>query len=168
MTRPFRFGVQSKTAASRSEWVELARKIEDRGYSSLTMPDHFDEQLAPTVALMAAADATETLRLGTLVWANDYRHPVLLAKEAATLDLLSEGRLELGIGAGWMATDYAQAGITHDRAGIRIERMIEAVDVLKGLFGQDGQVGGGHVPISLNALQLNRRPGRCSEAGLRG
>ena len=135
MTRPFRFGVQSKTATSRSEWVELARKIEDRGYSSLTMPDHFDDQLAPAVALMAAADATETLRIGALVWCNDYRHPVVFAKEAATLDLLSEGRLELGIGAGWMATDYAQAGIEYDRPGIRIERMVEAVDVLKGLFG---------------------------------
>ncbi len=137
MTRPFRFGVQSKTAASRSEWVELARKIEDRGYSSLTMPDHFDDQLAPAVALMAAADATETLRIGALVWCNDYRHPVVFAKEAATLDLLSEGRLELGIGAGWMAADYAQAGIEHDRAGVRIERMVEAVDVLKGLFGDE-------------------------------
>ncbi len=134
MTRPFRFGVQTKTAATRAEWVELVRKIEDRGYATVTMPDHFDEQLAPSVALMAAADATETLRLGALVWCNDYRHPVVFAKEAATLDLLSEGRLELGIGAGWMTTDYAGAGLTHDRAGVRIERMTEAVEVLKGLF----------------------------------
>jgi probable F420-dependent oxidoreductase len=134
MVRPFRFGVQTKSAGSRFEWVELARKIEDRGYSSLTMPDHFDDQLAPAVALMAAADATEVLRIGALVWCNDYRHPVVFAKETATLDLLSEGRLELGIGAGWMTTDYEQAGLTHDRAGTRIERMTEAVDVLKGLF----------------------------------
>jgi probable F420-dependent oxidoreductase len=136
MVRPFRFGVQTKSAGSRSEWVELARKIEDRGYSTLTMPDHFDDQLAPSVALMAAADATEVLRIGALVWCNDYRHPVVFAKEAATLDLLSEGRLEVGIGAGWMTTDYEQAGMQHDSAGTRIERMTEAVDVLKGLFGE--------------------------------
>ncbi|MDH3679508.1 MAG: TIGR03621 family F420-dependent LLM class oxidoreductase [Acidimicrobiia bacterium] len=135
MTRPFRFGVQTKTASSRAEWVELARKIEDRGYSSLTMPDHFDDQLAPSIALMAAADATETLRIGALVWCNDYRHPAMLAKEAATLDLLSDGRLELGIGAGWMSTDYAQAGLEHARAGLRIERTVEAVEVMRGLFG---------------------------------
>lgn len=137
MTRPFRFGVQSKAAASRSEWVELARKVEDRGYSTLTIPDHFDDQLAPMVALMAAADATEALRIGALVWCNDYRHPVVFAKEAATLDLLSDGRLELGIGAGWMTSDYAQAGMSLDRPGVRIERMTEAVDVLKGLFADE-------------------------------
>jgi probable F420-dependent oxidoreductase len=134
MTRPFRFGVQAKAATSRAEWVELCRKIEDRGYSTITMPDHFDDQLAPGVALMAAADATEVLRIGALVWCNDYRHPAVLAKEAATLDLLSEGRLELGIGAGWMTTDYHQAGLAHDPAGLRIERMTEAVEVLRGLF----------------------------------
>ncbi|MGF1595639.1 MAG: TIGR03621 family F420-dependent LLM class oxidoreductase [Acidimicrobiales bacterium] len=134
MTRPFRFGVQTKAAGSRAEWVALARAVEDRGYSSLTMSDHFDDQLAPTVALMAAADATETLRIGTLVWCNDYRHPVVLAKEAATLDLLSEGRLELGLGAGWMTSDYTQAGMVLDRPGVRIERLVEAVEVLRGLF----------------------------------
>ena len=137
MTRPFRFGVQCTTAPSRAAWVGMARKIEDSGYSTLTMPDHFDDQLAPSVALMAAADATEVLRIGALVWCNDYRHPVVFAKEAATLDLLSEGRLELGIGAGWMSADYAQAGMTHDRAGVRIERMVEAVEVLRGLFADE-------------------------------
>lgn len=135
MTRPFRFGVQTTTAASRAEWVELIRKIDDLGYGSVTMPDHFDDQLAPTVALMAAADASERLRIGALVWCNDYRHPVVFAKEAATLDLLSDGRLELGIGAGWMVSDYEQAGMTHDRPGVRINRMVEAIEVLKGLFG---------------------------------
>ena len=135
MTRPFRFGVQTKSVSSRADWVELVRKIEDRGYASVTMPDHFDDQLAPMVALMAAADVSEELRLGALVWCNDYRHPVVFAKEAATLDLLSEGRLELGIGAGWMVSDYEQAGMTYDRPGVRIERMTEAIEVLKGLFG---------------------------------
>jgi probable F420-dependent oxidoreductase len=137
MTRPFRFGVQTKTASSRTEWVELIRKIDDLGYSTVTMPDHFDDQLAPAVALMAAADASERLRIGALVWCNDYRHPVVFAKEAATLDLLTDGRLELGIGAGWMVTDYTEAGMTYDRPGLRIERMVEAIDVLKGLFGDE-------------------------------
>lgn len=136
MTRPFRFGVQSKTASSRADWIELARRIEDQGYSTLTMPDHFDDQLAPNVALMAAADATDRLRIGALVWCNDYRHPVVLAKEAATLDLLSEGRLELGIGAGWMRSDYDEAGMAYDRPGLRIERMVETVQILKGLFAE--------------------------------
>ncbi|MGH1488871.1 MAG: LLM class F420-dependent oxidoreductase [Acidimicrobiales bacterium] len=137
MTRPFRFGVQTKTAASRAEWVEKIRKVEDLGYSSVTMPDHFDDQLSPTVALMSAADASERLRVGALVWCNDYRHPVVFAKEAATLDLLSDGRLELGIGAGWMVSDYEEAGMTYDRPGLRINRMVEAIEVLKGLFGDE-------------------------------
>ncbi len=137
MPRPFRFGVQTKSVTSRTEWVELIRKIDDLGYGSVTMPDHFDDQLAPTVALMAAADASERLRIGALVWCNDYRHPVVFAKEAATLDLLSDGRLELGIGAGWMVSDYEEAGIAYDRPGVRIERMVEAIEVLKGLFGDD-------------------------------
>jgi probable F420-dependent oxidoreductase len=137
MTRPFRFGVQTKTAASRSEWIDLIRKIDDLGYGSVTMPDHFDDQLAPTVALMAAADASERLRIGALVWCNDYRHPVVFGKEAATLDLLTDGRLELGIGAGWMVADYEEAGMTYDRPGTRIERMVESIEVLKGLFGDD-------------------------------
>ena len=157
MVRPFRFGVQTKSAASRSAWVELARKIEDRGYSSLTMPDHFDDQLAPAVALMAAADATEVLRIGALVWCNDYRHPVVFAKEAATLDLLSEGRLELGIGAGWMTTDYEQSGIAHDRPGARIERMAEAVDVLKGLFA-DGPFSYDGNHYTIDGLDASPKP----------
>ncbi len=136
MTRPFRFGVQTKTATSRREWVELIKKIDDLGYDSVTMPDHFDDQLAPTIALMAAADVSERLRVGGLVWCNDYRHPVVFAKEAATLDLLTDGRLDLGLGAGWMVSDYEQAGATYDRPGVRIERMVEAVEVLKGLFGE--------------------------------
>jgi len=98
MTRPFRFGVQSSSAASRSEWISEARLVESLGYSTLTMPDHFTEQLAPVPALMTAADATTTLRIGALVWDNDYKHPVVFAKEMATMDVLSDGRLEIGIG----------------------------------------------------------------------
>jgi alkanesulfonate monooxygenase SsuD/methylene tetrahydromethanopterin reductase-like flavin-dependent oxidoreductase (luciferase family) len=103
--RRFRFGVQLSTADSAAEWTDLAREAEDLGYSTLFVPDHFGPQLAPGPALTAAADATTTLRLGTLVLDNDYKHPVVTAKEMATIDLLSSGRLELGIGAGWMATD---------------------------------------------------------------
>ncbi len=136
MTKPFRFGVQAKTAKTRAEWTELAKKAEDLGYDTLTIPDHFDGQLAPAIALQAAADATTTLRVGALVWCNDYRHPVVFGNEMATLDLLSDGRLELGIGAGWMKSDYDAAGMTYDRPGIRIERMIESVKILKGLFGE--------------------------------
>lgn len=137
MTRPFRFGVQCKSASSRFEWVELARKIEDLGYSTMTIPDHFDDQLAPIVALTSAAEATDTLRVGALVWCNDYRHPVVFAKEAATLDLLSDGRLELGIGAGWMKSDFNEAGMEYDRPGLRIDRMVESVQILKGLFADE-------------------------------
>ena len=134
--RPFRFGVQASRAANRSAWVELARRVEAHGYSTLTMPDHFGDQLAPLPALMAAADATTTLRVGSLVLDNDYKHPVVLAKELATMDVLSDGRLEIGLGAGWMRTDYDSAGLPYDRAGVRIDRFEEGLAVVKGLFAE--------------------------------
>ena len=112
--RPFRFGIQASKADSRKQWIDLAKTTEDHGFSSLTMPDHFTDQLAPVPALMTAADATTKLRIGALVWDNDYKHPVVLAKELATMDLLSDGRLEIGIGAGWMISDYEQAGMVYD------------------------------------------------------
>lgn len=133
--RTFRFGAQVKRARSRHEWAAKARQLEDLGYDALYMPDHLDASFAPLPALMAAADATTRLRIGTLVLGNDYRHPVVLAKEAATLDLLSEGRLELGLGAGWLRTDYDEAGIPCDPPGVRVERMAEAVKVIKGVLG---------------------------------
>lgn len=133
--RTFRFGVQLAGAADGKAWASLARKVEDLGFSSLFLPDHFGDQLAPVPALMAAADATTTLKVGALVWDNDYKHPVVLAKEAATIDVLSGGRLEFGIGAGWMNTDYEQSGITKDRDGVRIARLAEAVSVYKGVCG---------------------------------
>jgi probable F420-dependent oxidoreductase len=123
------------SARSASGWTETARKAEDLGYSTLVMPDHLGNQLSPTPALAAAAAVTSTLRLGTLVYANDFRHPAMLAKETATLDLLSDGRLEVGLGAGWMNEDYAWTGIPHDRPGVRIDRMIEGIAVLRGLWG---------------------------------
>ncbi len=133
--RKFRFGVQAATAGSGDEWITLARRAEDLGYCSLFLPDHFGDQLAPVPAMMAAADATTDLRVGCLVFDNDYKHPVVLAKEMATIDVLSGGRVEFGLGAGWMNTDYEQSGIPHDPAGVRIERMTEAIEVFRGLWG---------------------------------
>src|SRR5262245_60364697 len=123
-------------AESAKQYRENARKIEDLGFSTLFVPDHFvDHPLAPFPAMSLAAEATESLRVGSLVLANDYKHPVVLAREAATLDLLTDGRLELGIGAGWRTADYDKAGMTLDRPGVRVERLAEAITVLKGLFG---------------------------------
>ena len=135
--RPFRFGVMAAKARSSVEWAETARKAESLGYSALLMPDHFGDQLSPVPALATAAAVTASLRIGTLVFANDFRHPAVLAKETATLDLLSDGRLEVGVGAGWMTEDYTWTGIAHDRAGLRIDRMIESIAVLRGLWGDD-------------------------------
>ena len=134
MIRPFRFGVQASSAPDRAGWIALARQVEANGYDVLTMPDHFTDQLAPVPALMAAADSTDRLRIGALVWDNDYKHPVVLAKELATIDLLSEGRLEIGIGAGWMQSDYDQSGIGYDAPKIRVDRFVEAIVVMKGAF----------------------------------
>jgi probable F420-dependent oxidoreductase len=131
---PFRFGIQCRGPAEEKGWRELARKVEDLGWSTLTVADHLDGGLAPVPALMAAADATTTIRLGTMVLANDYRHPVVVAKEAATLDALSGGRFELGLGAGWMTADYEATGIPLDPARTRVERLAEALVVLKGLW----------------------------------
>jgi probable F420-dependent oxidoreductase len=132
--RPFRFGVQLSAAPDGKAWRDKARQAEDLGYSTLFIPDHFGDQWAPLVALTAAAEATTTLRVGSLVFDNDYRHPVELAKEIATLDLLTEGRVEFGLGAGWMKSDYDEAGIPYDRPGIRIERMVEGLHIMKDLW----------------------------------
>src|SRR5471030_3001497 len=133
--RRFRFGVACSKGRSREEITELARKTEALGYSTLFVPDHFVEHdLAPTVALAYAAAVTEQLRIGTFVLGNDYKHPVVCAREMASLDLLSDGRLELGIGAGWMTADYEAAGIPLDRPGVRIARLAEAITIMKGLF----------------------------------
>jgi probable F420-dependent oxidoreductase len=135
--RPFRFGVQADGTGDRASWTELARRAEASGYSTLTMPDHFGEQLAPVPALQCAADATTTLRLGALVYDNDYKHPVVLAKELATMDVLSDGRVEVGLGAGWMVTDYEQSGIPYDPPGVRVSRFIEGMRIIKSAFGPE-------------------------------
>ncbi len=132
--RPFRFAVQCSAPLSHHELLETAKQAEELGYSALTVPDHFDGQLGPIAALATVAAATSNLRIGSLMFCNDYRHPVVLAKEAATLDVVSDGRFELGIGAGWMTSDYEAAGVELDTPGVRIERMTEAVHIIQGLF----------------------------------
>src|SRR2546421_10837980 len=132
--RPFRFGVNVRTAASHAEWADKARKVEALGYAVLLVPDHLAELLAQFPALASAAAATPRLRVGTAVLNNDFRHPALLAREAATLDVLSDGRLELGLGAGHMQSEYEQAGFAFDSGATRVERLGEAVVILKRLL----------------------------------
>jgi len=132
--RPFRFGVQCFDAPTGKHWLEDARRAEGLGYDTLLMPDHFGPQFAVFAGLTAAATVTTTLRVGTLVAANDFRHPLVLAKEAATLDLISGGRFELGLGAGWDGSDYAETGIPLASAAERVERLTESIAVLKAAF----------------------------------
>lgn len=158
---PFRFGLQCKGPADPLGWRDLARGLEDGGWSTLTVADHLDEGLAPVPAVMAAADATSTLRVGSMVLANDYRHPVVLAKEAATLDVLTDGRFDLGIGAGWMTADYETAGFPMDPAGVRVDRLAEALIVLRGLWtGDPCSFAGEHYRIAeLSGLPRPVSPG---------
>jgi probable F420-dependent oxidoreductase len=149
MTKPFRFGVQISNAQSASAWRDKARKLEDLGYSTLFMPDHFGEELAPLPAIAMAAAHTATLKVGALVFDNDYKHPAILAKEAATIDLLSDGRLELGIGAGWMKTDYDALGLPYDPPAVRVDRFEEALQVIKQCFrGEQFSFTGEHYRIT--------------------
>ncbi len=135
--RPFRFGVILESAPSREQWVTLVRKVEDLGYATLLLADHYVNEFPPLAALMAAADATRTLRVGSFVFDNDFRHPALLAKEVATLDLLSGGRFEFGIGAGWHQPEYEQVGLLFERAGVRINRLEEALHIIKQFFTEE-------------------------------
>jgi probable F420-dependent oxidoreductase len=134
--RTFRFGAKAKTASSGKEWADIAKQAEDLGYVSLQIDDHYTKQLAPVPALMAAACATKTLKVGTLVAGNDFRNPVVFAKEAATIDMLSDGRFMMGLGAGWMKEDYTITGIQQDDAMTRINRLEEAIDVMRGCWGE--------------------------------
>jgi probable F420-dependent oxidoreductase len=134
--RKFRFGVQTGGADSAKAWREKVHKVEELGYSTLFMPDHFiDTPFAPMVGIALAAEATTTLHVGHLVLGNDYKHPAVVAKEVATLDLASDGRVELGLGAGWMKTDYDALGLPYDSPGTRIDRLEEALAVVKRCWG---------------------------------
>jgi probable F420-dependent oxidoreductase len=141
---PFRFAVQATNAAGGREWRDTVRKVEDLGYSTLFLADHYlgpgpaqkvartpRQDLAPIAAMAAAAAVSETLRIGCRVFCIDYHVPAVLAKEAATLDLLSDGRLEMGIGAGWSETEYNAMGLTFDRPGRRIAKLAEVVALIK-------------------------------------
>jgi probable F420-dependent oxidoreductase len=142
MAQPFRFSC-SLSSLPTADVVTAAKRAEELGYSTVTMADHFTDQPAPLIGLTAAAMATTTIRVLPLVLANDYRHPVVLAKEIATIDALSGGRVDFGVGAGWMLTDYEQAGMQYDSAGMRIRRLAESVDVLQSLFrGEDSDFDG--------------------------
>ncbi len=136
MPRPFRFGVQLSSLPA-GDWQDRIRRIESLGYSSVFWPDHFGTQWEPIAALAAAAAVTERLHVGSLVLDVDYRHPVVLAKAAATIHLLSRGRHEFGIGAGWMETDYVEAGIPYDRPGVRIARLDEALQIIRSMWSQE-------------------------------
>lgn len=136
MKHAFRFGVQL-SKLSPETWVDRVRRIESLGYSTIFFPDHFGPQWDPTTALAAIAAVTTRLNVGSLVYDVDYRHPVVFAKAAATLQLLSGGRHEFGLGAGWMETDYVEAGIPYDRPGLRIERLEEALSICRAMWTQE-------------------------------
>ncbi|MEV6963562.1 TIGR03621 family F420-dependent LLM class oxidoreductase [Hamadaea sp. NPDC051192] len=140
MTRPFRFiAPMPRLTVPPLQWRAELRRLEDLGFHTVAVSDHFTQgwMMEPIVAMTAAAEATTTLRVLSLVLGNDYRHPVLLHKAMATLDVLSGGRVEIGLGAGWLPGDYQAAGLQLDSPGVRIARLAESVQVVKGLFGSD-------------------------------
>lgn len=151
ITRPFRFSVVAHTGKSRQEWIAKARRAEDLGYTTFLAPDHLAYSIDPVVTLMAVADTT-SLRIGSHVFCNDFRHPVILAREIANLDLLSEGRFQFGFGCGYLATEYAQAGIPLDPIGVRLARFEEALKLIKAYFQQE------QVTFSGNYYQINELP----------
>jgi len=158
---PFRFAVQATNAAGAREWRDTARKVQDLGYSTLFLADHYlgpgpaqraartpRQDLAPIAAMATAAAVTETLRIGCRVFCIDYHVPAVLAKEAATLDLLSDGRLELGIGAGWSGVEYTAMGLEFDRPGRRISKLEEVIELIKAHFdGSELAIGGEFVNV---------------------
>jgi|TARA_B100000530_G_scaffold306516_1_gene230580 probable F420-dependent oxidoreductase len=162
MTKPFRFGIQSYSADSPEEWREMARKAESLGFSSFHLADHYIgegpaltaanhpvQNLAAIPALAVAAEATQTIRVGCRVFCCDYHQPVVLAKEVATIDWFSGGRLELGLGAGWVETEYEAMGIAMDRPGVRIDRMVETLELVRQHYSGDQiEVLGQHVSAS--------------------
>lgn len=150
--RPFRFGAAidaSQEQPSGRAWRDRAKRIEDLGYATLLIPDHFVTTFSPVPALTAAAAATSALRVGTMVFDNDFRHPAVLAKDAATLDVVSDGRFEIGIGAGWHEPEYRAAGIPFSAPAVRVARLAESVAVLKGLWrGEPFSFAGAHYTIT--------------------
>lgn len=147
--RQFRFAVEVHGPLDGSTWADTVRELEALGYSTLFVPDHFDEGLGPIAAMATAAVLTTTLNVGTLVFDCDYRHPAVLARELASIDVLSAGRLEVGLGAGWKKLDYDRSGIPMDAPKVRVDRMIEHTKVLKALFaGEPVTFAGEHYRIT--------------------
>src|SRR3954469_16171977 len=135
--RRFRFAVDCQAPFPNRSLPDTAREVEDLGYSTAFVPDHFDEGYGPIAAMTTAAAATTTLNVGSLVFDCDFRHPAVLARELATIDVLSEGRLEVGLGAGWKRLDYDRSGIAMDPPKVRVDRMIEHTRILKALFNEE-------------------------------
>jgi probable F420-dependent oxidoreductase len=133
--RRFRFGVEMKEPFEGRTWADSAREVEGLGYSTLFVPDHVHSELGPIAAMAVAAAATTSLHVAPLVMACDFRHPVVAAKELASIDALSDGRLEVGLGAGYNPLDYSRSGIPMDAPGMRVRRLMEYVQVLRLLFG---------------------------------
>ncbi|MBF6328580.1 LLM class F420-dependent oxidoreductase [Nocardia transvalensis] len=149
--RPFRFaaaGEGNQQEGGARKFVKLAQQAEELGYDSFAVPDHLGPQVGPIAALGALAVATERIRIGTSVLANGFRHPVVLAKDAATIDVLSRGRLELGIGAGWIKGEFEAAGIPYESPGVRLEKLDEALTILDVLLrGQECHFEGKHYQV---------------------
>ncbi len=137
MPRPFRFGLNAFGSRSLADWKELIRKAEDQGYSTFSVADHTFSPFAPLAALAHAVALTSRMRLGSYVLGNDFWHPTIVAREMSTIDVLSEGRLELGLGTGWRQGDYLERGMPLDPPGMRIERLEEAVRLIKQLFAAE-------------------------------
>lgn len=159
--RRFRFAVDLQAPFPDATFADTVREVESLGYSTMFVPDHFDEGFGPIAAMATAAAVSTTMRVGALVLDCDYRHPVPLARELATIDALSSGRLELGIGAGWKAWDYTASGIPMDRPGVRVSRMVEHLAVLKGLFapGPFSFEGEHYTVTELDGTPAPHRPG---------
>src|SRR5438067_1845401 len=157
IVRPFRFGFTGGASSKRAKLLEAARTVEALGYSTFGLADHFVRPFAPLIAGQAVADATTTLRITQTVLAQDFREPAVLAKELATLDVLSEGRLQIGLGAGWLRQEYEDAGMRFDPAPVRIARLEETAIILKGLFA-DGPFSFSGDDYTINNLEVRPTP----------
>jgi probable F420-dependent oxidoreductase len=155
--RKFRFGISGR-GETMAQWRDFARKAEDLGYSSLDLPDHFTRQLSPLPALAAAGQVTTRLRFATTMLCNDFRHPVMLAKEAATVDLLTDGRFELGIGTGSRPDDLAEAGMHDDLAARKVERIGEVLRILKQFYGSDEKISFAGKHHQINDIEAYPKP----------
>src|SRR3989440_8397116 len=167
MTHPrrFRFAVDFQRPFPDRSWPDSAREVESLGYTTMFVPDHFDEGIGPFTAMATAAAATTTLNVGALVLDCDFRHPAVAARELASIDLLSEGRLEIGLGAGWKRLDYDHSGIAMDPPKVRVDRLIEPTRILEALFaGDPGTFAGEH--YSITALPGTARPPTAGGATL--